>query len=256
VKLLYSCLAMIVIIGLVASGAWALKADCGKQPNVPPKPAKEVNKEDVNTQSDYDKVVKENPKAIYLAVVNGDQPKPNACGLKPSNPATEWGGWGTPLDADNMTIGEGVGARNDIIIGGTLFERGVGTHAVAKFIYPLTGDAYKVFEGYAGMSDEKDPVECTFGGSSVFIFSIDGKEIFKSDLLKGTDAGKNVLPLKVSFDIPSGAKELQIDITDGGDGNCGDHACLGDAKLLTSSGMSVEPKNKATSLWGIIKSSY
>jgi hypothetical protein len=200
--------------------------------------------------------MKENPKAIYLTVINGSQPKPNACGLNPSNPPAEWTGWGGPLDADNMTIGEGAGARNDIIIGGTLFERGVGTHAIAKFIYPLTGDKYKMFEGYAGMSDEKDPAECTFAGSSVFIFSIDGKQMFKSDLIKGTDLGKNVLPLKVSFDIPSGANELQIDITDGGDANCGDHACLGDAKLLTASGLSVEPKNKATTLWGNLKSSY
>jgi hypothetical protein len=135
------CGTVILSLMMSVSGAWALKADCGKQPNVPAKPALEVNKEDVNNNSDYDNVVKENPNAIYLSVVNGDQPKPNACGLNPSNPIAEWAGWGGPLNADNMSMGEGVGSHNDIIIGGTLFERGVGTHAVAKLVYPLTGDS-------------------------------------------------------------------------------------------------------------------
>lgn len=256
-KLIYSCLAMIVVFMMVVSGAWALKADCGKQPNVPPKPAKEVNKEDPNINNDYDKTVKENPKAIYLTVINGDQPKPNACGLKPKNLPAEWTAWGGPLDADNMSIGEGAGSRNDIVIGGIFFERGIGSHAVGKLVYDLTGDKYKKFEGYVGMSDEKDAgLECGNAGSSAFIFTVDGKQMFKSDTLVGGKAGVNTPALKVEFDIPSGASLLTIDITDGGDGNSCDHACLGDAKLLTASGLSVEPKNKATTLWGIIKSSY
>jgi len=257
VKLIYSCLAMIIIIGLVASGAWALKEDCGKQPNIPPKPAKQVNKEDPNVNNDYDTVVKENPKAIYLTLINGAQPKANACGLNPKNPPTEWMGWGGPLDADNMSMGEGAGSHNDIVIGGTFFERGIGTHAVGKLVYDLTGDKYKKFEGYVGTSDEKDAgLECGNAGSCAFVFTVDGKQIFKSDTLVGGKAGVNTPAFKVEFDIPSGASLLTIDITDGGDGNSCDHACLGDAKLLTALAMPVEPKNKATTLWGSIKSSY
>ena len=256
-KLLYSCLAMIVVFMMAVSGAWALKDDCGKQPNVPAKPAKQVAKEDVNVNNDYDKAVKENPKATYLTVINGSTPTANKCGLNPSNPLAEYTGWGGPLDADNMTIGEGAGSRNDIVIGGIFFERGIGAHAVGKLVYNLSGDKYKKFEGYVGMSDEKDAgLECGNGGSGIFIFSVDGKQMFKSDLLKGGEAGKNTPAVKVEFDIPSGASLLTIDITDGGDGNSCDHACIGDAKLLTASGLSVEPKNKATTLWGSIKSSY
>ena len=255
VKLLYSCLAIVIVFMMAVSGAWALKADCGNEPNRA-KPIKEVNKEDVNIQNDYDKVVKEDPKAIYLAVINGSTPKPNACGLNPSNPLGEYTGWGGPLDMDNATIGEGAGSRNDIVIGGTYFERGIGTHAAAKFVYSLTGDKYKKFGGYVGMSDEKDPAECGAGGSCIFIFSVDGKQVFKSDLLKGTDAGKNVPAVKVEFDIPNGAAELLIEITAGDDGNSCDHSAIGDAKLMTAAGLSVEPKNKATTLWGSIKASY
>lgn len=254
-KSLYSCFVIVIALLFIASYSWALKADCGNPANAP-KPAKEVNKEDPNIQNDYDKVVKEDPKAIYLAVINGSKPKANACGLNPSNPAAEWTGWGGPLDFDNATIGEGAGSRNDIVIGGTLFERGIGTHAAAKFLYDLTGDKYKKFECYVGMTDEKDPAECGNGGSCIFVFTVDGKQMFKSDKLIGTDGGKQVLPVKVEFNIPSSAKELLIEVTDGGDGNSCDHACLGDAKLLTTMSMAVEPTSKSATLWGSIKSAY
>ncbi len=250
-------LLLLLVFQFAAFDVWASKADCGPQPNVPPKPAKEVNKEDPNVNNDYDKIVKEDPKGVYLTVVNGSTPKPNKCGLNPKNPAAEWTGWGGPLDADNMTIGEGAGTRNDIVIGGTYFERGIGTHAIGKLVYDLTGGDYKKFECYIGMSDEKDAgLECGHGGSGVFIFSIDGKQMYKSDLLKGGEAGKNTPAVKVEFNIPSGAKELQIDLSNGGDGNSCDHSALGDPKLLTAAAMSVEPGNKSTTLWGSIKATY
>jgi len=256
-KRFYYFLVLLLIFQLFAFNVLASKEDCGPQPNVPAKPAKEVAKEDPNVNNDYDKVVKENPKAIYLALIGGSTPKPNACGLNPSNPSGEWTGWGGPLNADNMSIGEGAGSHNDIVIGGIFFERGIGSHAIGKLIYDLTGSAYKKFECYVGMSDEKDAgLECGHGGSGVFIFSVDGKQMFKSDLLKGGEAGKNIPAVKVEFDIPSGAKELQIDLSDGGDGNSCDHSCLGDAKLLTSAGLAIESIGKSASVWGSIKTSY
>jgi len=262
-KLCY-CLMVIFILNLIVASAWAVKSDCGKQPNVPPKPAKQVAKEDPTVNNDYDTAVKEDTRTgvVYLAPVAGAQPKANACGLKASNAATEWMGWGGPLDADNMTIGEGAGARNDIVIGGTFFDRGFGTHAVAKFVFPLTGDKYTRFECYVGMSDEKDSgLECGNGGSSAFIFTVDGKQMYKSDTLAGGKAGPpqtDTPALKVGLDIPSGAKVLQIDITDGGDGNSCDHACVGDPKLLTTalSLTPVTPQGRLSTTWGDIKSMY
>lgn len=256
-KLVYS-ITILFILQLAVITAYAAKSDCGPQPNKPPKVATQVAKEDPNVNNDYDKVIKENTQAgfVYLTMIKGAQPKPNACGLNPSNAASEWTGWGGPLDADNMTIGEGAGTRNDIIIGGTLFERGIGIHAVGKLVYPLTGADFGKFEGYVGMSDEKDPAECGAGGSSEFIFTVDGKQMFKSDVLKGTDAGKNVAAVKVAFDIPAGAKQLVIDITAGGDGNGCDHSALGDAKLIIRGTTSVEPYESLGATWGSIKKTY
>jgi len=257
-KKIFYCLMVLAILQVAAVSAWASRADCGDLPNVPPKPAVKVAKDDPAVQNDYDKVVAEDtrPGVVYLALVNGAQPTPNACGLNASNAPAEWMGWGGPLTAENVTIGEGGGTRNEIVIGGVYFERGLGTHGTAVFVYPLTGGDYASFHGYVGMSDEKDPAECGAGGTSDFTFSVDGTEMFKSDVLAGTEGGANVAPVEVAFDIPAGAQELVIEIGDGGDGIGCDHSALGDAKLMSAGVTSVSPHGRLSTTWGEIKSSY
>jgi hypothetical protein len=254
----YNLIVLAILLQIAVVGAWAARSDCGDLPNDPPKPAEKVAAEDPAVQNDYDQVVKENTQAgiTYLALVNGSQPRPNACGLNPSNDPAQWAGWGGPLEAENVTIGEGAGSRNEIVIGGVYFERGFGSHSAATFVYPLTGGNYGSFEGYVGMSDEKDPEECGHGGSSVFVFTVDGVEMFRSDLLQGTVDGENVAPVKVEFDIPSGANELVIEFTDGGDGNGCDHSAIGDAKLIGAGVTPVSPDGRLSTTWGEIRNRY
>lgn len=248
---------MIFVIG-VAFSVFAGKDDCTNLDGDGAKPIKEVGSEDVNTQNDYDDVVVEDDRkgVIYLALIGGSQPQANGCGLIPKNDAGQWTGWGGPLNFDNATIGEGATTRNHIVIGGIYFERGIGAHSNGTLIYDLSGDRYLRFEGYVGMSDEKDPGDCGHGGTGHFIFSIDGEEAFRSDTLRGSDGGENVDAVKVEFDIPTGAKELTIVMGDGGDGNGCDHSAIGDAKLLTAQALAVEPAHKLPTIWGHLKASY
>jgi hypothetical protein len=250
-------LILMFTVGLTFS-VHAGKADCENIDGKGAKPVKEVGKEGDAVQNDYDEVVEEDDRkgVTYLAFIGGNQPKPNKCGLNPKNPEAEWTGWGGPLDVDNATIGEGGGTRNEIVIGGIYFARGIGAHAIATIVYDLSGDDYLKFEGYVGMSDEKDPAECGHGGSSDFIFTIDGKQAFKSDTLQGTDGGKNVDAVKVEIDIPANAKELEIIMGAGGDGIGCDHSAIGDAKLLNAQALAVEPANKLPTIWGHLKDSY
>jgi hypothetical protein len=143
-KRVFYCIMAIAVLQMVAVSAWASRADCGDLPNEPPKPAVEVAAEDPEVNNDYDSAVRENTQAgiTYLALINGDTPTPNACGLNPSNDPAEWAGWGGPLEAENVTIGEGPGTRNEIVIGGVYFERGIGTHADGTFVYDLSGGNY------------------------------------------------------------------------------------------------------------------
>ena len=250
-------LSILLTVGLVF-GIYADKSDCTNLDGDGAKPIKQVAAEDVGTQNDYDEVVEEDTRdgVVYLALVGGSQPNPNGCGLIPKNDAGQWTGWGGPLNFDNVTIGEGATTRNHIVIGGTYFERGFGAHAVGTFVYDLTGEDYVKFEGYAGMSDEKDPGDCGHGGSSHFTFSVDGTEVVVTETLKGSVDGENVDAFKVEFDIPSNAKELTIVMGDGGDGIGCDHSALGDAKLLTAAATAVEPANKLPTIWGSLKARY
>ncbi len=248
---------ILLIFGLVFN-IYADKSDCTNLDGDGAVPIQEVASEDVAVANDYDKVVEEDDRegVVYLALIGGSQPAPNGCGLIPKNPAGEWTGWGGPLNFDNVTIGEGATTRNHIVIGGTYFERGIGAHSVGTFVYDLTGGDYVKFEGYAGMSDEKDPGGCGHGGSSHFVFSVDGKDVLETETLTGAVDGENVEPLKVEFEIPANAKELTIVMGDGGDGLGCDHSSLGDAKLITSQATAVEPANKLPTIWGSLKARY
>ena len=143
---------MILFIG-VALSVYAGKDDCTNVDGAGAVPIKEVGKEEVGVKNDYDEVVEEDDRkgVVYLALIGGDQPKANACGLIPKNDAGQWTGWGGPLNFDNVTIGEGAPTRNHIVIGGTYFERGFGAHAIGTLVYDLTGDSYRRFEAYVGM---------------------------------------------------------------------------------------------------------
>ena len=253
----FYCLITLAVFQMAVASVWA--GSCGDLPNDPPKPAVQVAAEDPSVNNDYDSAVKENtqPGITYLALMNGSSPTPNACGLNASNDPGEWTGWGGPLEAENVTIGEGAGTRNEIVIGGVYFERGIGTHAVGTFVYDLSGGDYGSFHGYVGMSDEKDAgLECGHGGSGVFIFSVDGTEMFRSDLLVGGTADGNIAPVEVAFDIPAGAAELVVEMGDGGDGNSCDHSAIGDAKLIGRGVTSVSPDGSLSTTWGSIKSAY
>ena len=248
---------MMLTIG-VAISVYAGKDDCTNIDGDGAQPFKEVAEEALNVTNDYDQVVEEDDRkgVIYLAVIGGSQPKPNGCGLIPKNPAGEWTGWGGPLNFDNVTIGEGGGTRNHIVIGGTYFERGIGAHAIGTLVYDLTGDSYRRFEAYVGMSDEKDPDGCGHGGSSHFTFSIDGTDVVTTETLRGAVDGENIEPFKVEIDIPENAEELKIVMGDGGDGVGCDHSTIGDAKLLTARALAVEPANKLPTIWGHLKARY
>ena len=245
-KTLNVCILLVMLTVGLAFSVYAGKADCANLNGRGAKPVREVGWEEVGIQNDYDEVVREDNRTgvTYLTFIGGSTPRPNRCGLNPKNSRAEWAGWGGPLDTDNATIGDGAGSRNEIVIGGVYFERGIGSHAVATIVYDLSGEDYLKFEGYIGMSDEKDPGDCGHGGSGHFLFNIDGKEVFKSGRLLGTDGGRNVEAVKVEIDIPANAKELEIIMGDGGDGiNC-DHSAIGDAKLLNAQALAVEPPNK------------
>jgi hypothetical protein len=112
-------------------------------------------------------------------------------------------------------------------IGSKTFARGLGTHANSLTVIEL-GKGCKTFKSQIG-ADLNDPTRKA-GGSVVFIVKTDGKERFRSQILKPGDE-----PVAVSVDL-TGAKRLEL-ITDTSiKGYTGDHADWADARITLTSG--------------------
>ncbi len=125
-------------------------------------------------------------------------------------------GWGQPHAGKSV---EG----HTLSIGGTKFERGLGTHANSTFRIDLNGRAQR-FTAEVGVDDEVG-----HQGSVTFKVIGDGKVLWTSGLLRGGDAAK---PVSVSL---HGVKTLVLDV-DGGDDISYDHADWADAMISMARG--------------------
>ncbi|MGO8750697.1 MAG: NPCBM/NEW2 domain-containing protein [Thermoguttaceae bacterium] len=117
-----------------------------------------------------------------------------------------------------------------IKIKGVSFVHGVGTHAASEMRIDLKGAATK-FISQVGVDDE------TRGkGSVVFEVYVDGKKIASSGLMRGGEA-----PKTLSADL-TGAKQLVLIVTDGGDTIDWDHADWAGAVLFVAPGATEKPQ--------------
>jgi hypothetical protein len=108
-------------------------------------------------------------------------------------------------------------------IGGVAYETGIGIHAPFSWKLPLAGKATQ-FKALVGVQDA--PGRTDKPGSVEFIVRGDGKELFRSGLMRGGMAAKKVeVPL-------AGVKELELVTTDGDDGNTSDHGDWIDAVIV------------------------
>ena len=112
-----------------------------------------------------------------------------------------------------------------LTIAGQKYEKGIGAHAISELWIDLKGCGKKLF-AETGVDEELG--KGINAGSVQFIISGDGKELWKSAVLRGGDAAA-----KVSLDL-SGIKILQLLVSDAGDGNTSDHGDWADARILYS----------------------
>lgn len=123
-------------------------------------------------------------------------------------------GWGQP-QAD-MAV-DGVPLQ----VAGQSFERGIGTHAPAAWKLPLAGKATE-FRAKVGVQEYPDNPGA---GSVEFIVRGDGRELWRSGVMRGKDAAKDV---RVNL---ASVNELSLEVTEGGDNNSSDHADWLDAVI-------------------------
>lgn len=128
-------------------------------------------------------------------------------------------GWG-PVEKDRSNGETGPGDGGPLSIGGTSFEKGLGTHAPADLRYYLGGQC-ESFTAQVGINDAQNT-----RGSVRFSVLADGVKVAESPLLRGTDGA-----YRLDAGI-AGAKYVRLVVSDGGDGNGNDHADWGGARWL------------------------
>jgi hypothetical protein len=127
-------------------------------------------------------------------------------------------GWGPP-EVDRSNGERRPDDGGPLRIGTETFERGIGAHAPSRIVVALGGRC-SLFLADVGLDEEVGEA-----GSVVFEVWGDGERLATSGLVRGTLAA---VPL--SADV-TGIRELTLVVTKGGDGNSGDHADWGNARL-------------------------
>lgn len=135
-------------------------------------------------------------------------------------PIAAQGGLG-PLELDGSVGGPALDDGGPLTVEGRVFRRGLGTAATSLVSYDLAGEARR-FSSWVGVDDEVGGA-----GSVVFRVVADGVLLFDSGTLTGTDPAVFTGKLDVT-----GVHELQLIVTDGGDGPTSDHADWGRPLLL------------------------
>ncbi|GBF05557.1 glycosyl hydrolase family 98 [Deinococcus aerius] len=113
----------------------------------------------------------------------------------------------------NRSNGEGAtGDGRALTLNGRVYARGLGVHAGSSLSFALGGRC-RLFMARVGVDDEVGD-----RGSVVFQVYADQSKVYDSGPMTGRSATKTVI-------VPvTGAGELRLVVTDGGDGNGGDHA--------------------------------
>lgn len=132
-------------------------------------------------------------------------------------------GWGT-VRKDKSISGGVIGLTRD---GDFVdYNKGLGLHSNAEYVYDLEGKDYDYFESYVGVDKAMSSRPAS---SVIFKVLVDGEEKFNSGVMRSTTPQKYV-----NVDVKN-AKELKLIVNDAGDGDSSDHASFGDAKLATLS---------------------
>ena len=121
-------------------------------------------------------------------------------------------GWGTAKSKKSID-------GNTLGIGGKTFVRGIGTHAISRFMINLDNKGLNFF-AQVGVDNEKST-----SGSIQFYVIGDKKVLWESGLMKGGDPAKSI---NIAI---NDIQKLAFLVTDGGDGIDSDHADWCDAKI-------------------------
>ncbi|MFD1366589.1 glycoside hydrolase family 2 TIM barrel-domain containing protein [Actinoplanes sichuanensis] len=129
-------------------------------------------------------------------------------------------GWG-PVERDRSNAEQPAGDGRPLTLGGVVYDKGLGAHAVSKVALDLTGRSCTTFRADVGVDDEMGN-----SGSITFEVWVDGVRKASTGRLTGSASAQ-----PIEADVTGGTR-LELRITDSGDGNGADHGDWAAARLL------------------------
>ena len=137
-------------------------------------------------------------------------------------------GWG-PVERDRSNGEAGAGDGGPLTIGGVVYAKGLGVHAVSDVVYAVPSGCTS-FTAQVGVDDE-------VGGNGSVVFEVwaDGTKRVSSPRLTGAD---NAVPLVADL---TGASQLRLVVQNGGDNVDSDHADWAGARFVCSGGPVNQP---------------
>ncbi|WP_127360767.1 NPCBM/NEW2 domain-containing protein [Actinacidiphila soli] len=127
-------------------------------------------------------------------------------------------GWG-PVEKDTSVGESAAGDGHPITIGGTVYAKGLGAHALSTIEY-YAGARCDTFSAQVGVDDEK-------GANGTVAFQVWADDA----LVASTGVLTNAEPAQALTADLTRAKTFRLVVTDGGDGGDSDHADWADAKI-------------------------
>ncbi|KUN22841.1 alpha-galactosidase [Streptomyces corchorusii] len=127
-------------------------------------------------------------------------------------------GWG-PVERNTSNGESAAGDGSPLTIGGTVYAKGLGVHALSDISF-YTGGACEKVTAEVGVDDEKGTK-----GTVAFEIWADGTKAASTGVLT------NAMPAQPLTADVTGAQVVRLVVTDGGDGVDSDHADWADARL-------------------------
>ncbi|KOV89636.1 alpha-galactosidase [Streptomyces sp. NRRL B-3648] len=128
-------------------------------------------------------------------------------------------GWG-PVERDRSNGENAAGDGHPLTVGGTVYAKGLGVHALSDIAF-YTGKACEKVTADVGVDDEKDTK-----GTVAFEIWADGTKAASTGVLT------NAMPARPLTADVTGAQVVRLVVTDGGDGIDSDHADWANARLV------------------------
>jgi alpha-galactosidase len=136
-------------------------------------------------------------------------------------------------DFGQLTVNASCHTHTPLRIGAKTYKEGLGSHANAKIVFQIESPM-KTFTAEVGIDNNEDTSHGGNAASAVFVVKGDGRELARTPVCRFGQP-----PQRIEASLAN-VRQLELIVTDAGDGISYDQADWGDARLIDAGGTSLQ----------------